>query len=130
MGRIVIAAYRPKKGQGEALRRLIVDHVPTLRAEGLVTDRAPITMEAQDGTVVEVFEWKSPAAIEAAHGNAAVQKMWGEYSEVCDYVPMGQVPEAAQLFSDFTPIDAVRHEGPKARARVKGRKPPPAKRRR
>ena len=109
MGRIVIACYRPRPGQKEALERLILDHVATLRAEGLVTDRAPITMSAQDGTVVEVFEWASSAAIEKAHVNPAVLKMWEQYGEVCDYIPVGQVPEAAQMFSEFAPIEGVRH---------------------
>ena len=63
MGRIVIACYRPKAGKKEALKRLILDHVATLRSEGLVTERTPITMEAEDGTIVEVFEWVSSAAI-------------------------------------------------------------------
>jgi len=104
MGRVVIACYRPKAGQGDALRRLMHSHVATLRSLGLVTDRAPITMEAKDGTFVEVFEWASPEAIEAAHGHPAVLQMWEQYGVVCDYVPISQVPEASQLFSEFTPI--------------------------
>jgi quinol monooxygenase YgiN len=128
MGRIVIAAYRPKEGAREALRRLIVQHVATLRSEGLVTDREPITMEAEDGTVVEVFEWKSTAAIEAAHANAAVLAMWDQYNEVCEYVPIAQVPEAARLFSEFTPVAGAKHElprrHPKARAKPRSTKRP------
>jgi hypothetical protein len=31
--------------------------------------------------------------------------MWEEYGKVCDYVPVGQVPEASQLFSEFTPVE-------------------------
>jgi quinol monooxygenase YgiN len=104
MGRIVIACYRPKPGKQEDLRRLTADHVPTLRSLGLVTDRAAVAMEAEDGTIVEVFEWASRDAIEAAHGNPTVQAMWQAYDAVCDYVPIGAVPEAARLFSEFTPI--------------------------
>ena len=104
MGRIVIACYRPKPGQDEALRALIRDHVATLRSIGLVTNRAPITMEAADGTIVEVFEWASAGAIETAHGHPTVLAMWDRYAQVCDYVPIAQVPEAAQLFPDFTPV--------------------------
>jgi hypothetical protein len=70
-----------------------------------VTDRAPITMEAMDGTFVEVFEWRSAEAIQAAHAHPVVLRMWEEYAMVCDYVPVGQVPEAAQLFSEFTPVE-------------------------
>ncbi len=101
---VVIACYRPKPGQQAALRALMPDHVPRLRAQGLVTDRAPIMMEAADGTIVEVFEWKSQQAIDSAHENPAVLEMWREYGEVCDYVPVATVAEAAQLFSNFTPL--------------------------
>jgi hypothetical protein len=113
MSRIVIACYRPKPGKKEALDRLILDHVATLRAEGLVTERTPITMSAQDGTVVEVFEWASSEAIEKAHVNPAVLRMWEQYAEVCDYIPVGQVPEAGQMFSEFAPIAGLRHSLPR-----------------
>ncbi|MEJ7602924.1 MAG: hypothetical protein WKG01_33860 [Kofleriaceae bacterium] len=105
MGRIVIVGYRPKPGKQDALRGLMRDHVARLRAEGLATERASIVMEAMDGTVIEVFEWVSQAAIDAAHTNPAVLAMWGEYAEVCDYVPVGAVPEASQLFSGFAPLE-------------------------
>ena len=97
MGRIVIACYRPKPGKEEALAALILDHVATLRGQGLVTDRVPITAVAGDGTIVEVFEWASSAAIESAHANPAILKMWDQYAEVCDYVPVAEVPEAANV---------------------------------
>src|ERR1043165_636916 len=98
MGRVVIVGYRPKAGKREELRRLIVDHVANLRSEGLVTDRRPITMEAEDGTIVEVFEWKSKEAMNAAHTNPVVLEMWAQYERVCDYVPVADVPEAVRLF--------------------------------
>lgn len=104
MERIVIACYRPKPGKLEELRALMATHLPTLREQGLVTDRESIVMEAADGTIVEVFGWKSRAAIESAHTNPAVLAMWARYAEVCEYVPVGQVPEAASLFSEFTPV--------------------------
>lgn len=104
MGRIVISCYRPKPGQQDALRALIRTHVSTLLSLNLVTDRQPITMEAADGTILEVFEWASQEAINSAHANPAVQKMWEQYGQVCDYIPVAQVPEATQLFSNFTPI--------------------------
>lgn len=106
MERIVIVAYRPKPGMQSRLRALMKTHVPRLREQGLVSERAPIVMEAEGGTVVEVFEWKSKEAIEQAHANEAVQRMWQEYAEVCEYVPIGQVPEASNLFSEFTPLSA------------------------
>lgn len=104
MGRLVISCYRPKPGHQDALRELMRTHVPTLRSQQLVTDRRPIAMEAADGTIIEVFEWASQAAIDSAHRNPVVQKMWEQYGRVCDYVPVAQVSEATQLFSNFTPL--------------------------
>jgi len=104
MGIIVISAYKPKEGKAEALKVLMRTHLPRLHKEGLATDRQSTMMEAADGTIFEVFEWVSEEAIRSAHSNPEVLKMWGEYDEVCDYVPIGSVTEAAQLFSSFKPF--------------------------
>jgi quinol monooxygenase YgiN len=101
---IVIASYKPKPGQSESLRQVMRTHLPTLRQQGLVTDRVSIMMEAKDGTIIEVFEWRSQAAIDQAHTNPAVLEMWGKYAEVCDYVPVGTVAETADMFPAFRPF--------------------------
>jgi hypothetical protein len=106
MGRIVIACYRPKPGREAALGALARSHVATLRSVGLVTERTPILMQAADGTIVEVFEWASADAIKTAHGHPVVLKMWDQYAAVCDYVPIAQVPEAAQMFAEFSPFES------------------------
>ena len=103
-GRIVIVGYKPKPGKAEALRSLASTHIQRLRTEGLVTPREAILMEASDGTIVEVFEWKSKDAIESAHKNPAVQALWKEFSDVCDYVPVASIAEAKQLFAEFAPV--------------------------
>ena len=105
MGRIVIACYRPKAGRENELLALTKTHVPILRGEGLVTRRTPIVGRAADGTIVEVFEWVSQAAIDSAHSNPAVLRMWEQYGEVCDYVKFGDLREAADLFAGFEPVD-------------------------
>jgi hypothetical protein len=105
MGKIVIVGYKPKENKADALKELMKTHLPRLKQEGLVTDRASIIMEAGDGTIVEVFEWLSEEAIQNAHKNPAVLKMWDEYAEVCDYVPVGSLAEAGSLFSSFEPLD-------------------------
>jgi quinol monooxygenase YgiN len=104
MGRIVIVGYKPKPGKAEALRSLASVHIQRLRAEGLVTPREAIIMEANDGTIIEVFEWKSKEAIESAHKNPVVQALWKEFSEACDYVPVASIAEAKQLFAEFSPV--------------------------
>lgn len=105
MGRIVIAVYKPKEGKAQALAALVQGHVARLREQNLVTDRAPIIMTSSSGAVIEVFEWQSEAAIEAAHKDPVVMEMWGQFAEVCDYVPIAECPEAQHMFSEFTPLE-------------------------
>jgi hypothetical protein len=78
--RIAIACYKPKAGKSQELKALMRKHHGILKGENLVTDRAPVIMESKDGTIVEVFEWKSKAAIDQAHTNTVVLRMWNEYS--------------------------------------------------
>jgi quinol monooxygenase YgiN len=105
MGIMVIVAYRPKPGKDAQLLALMRTHVPILREQGLASDRPAYAMRAKDGTIIEVFEWKSQAAIDSAHTNAAVGKMWQSYGEVCDYVPLKDVKEASDMFAGFEPIE-------------------------
>jgi len=105
MGRITIVAYKPKSGKAEELKELTKTHVRRLKKEGFVTDREAVIMEAGDGTIVEVFEWLSDEAIAQAHKNPEVQKMWGEYAEVCDYVPLNTLNEANMVFAGFMPLN-------------------------
>jgi hypothetical protein len=80
-------------------------HVAVLRSEQLVSDRAPYAMRAADGTLVEVFEWRSADAIHQAHTNAAVQAVWGEFCVAFDYVPLANLAEARQMFAEFDSVD-------------------------
>jgi quinol monooxygenase YgiN len=103
-GVCVIVAYRPKPGKERELIELVRNRVPTLRKEGLVTDRVPTIMRARDGTIVEVSEWKSREAIDAAHKNPNVLAMWEKFSAVCECVPLKTLPEADDMFAGFEPV--------------------------
>jgi hypothetical protein len=103
-GVMAIVAYRPRSGKAARLLELTKEHVPMLRRERLATDRPAYAMLAADGTIIEVFEWKSQAAIDSAHTNPAVGKMWGEYAEVCEFVPLAKVKECSDMFAGFQPI--------------------------
>jgi quinol monooxygenase YgiN len=103
-GVIVIVAYRPKPGKEQQVLELVRARVPTLLKEGLVTDRAPTIMRARDGTIVEVSEWKSREAIEAAHKNPNVLAMWNQFFAICDCVPLNTLAEASEMFAGFEPL--------------------------
>ena len=104
MGRFVIVAYKPKDGRAAELDAVVAKHLRVLREQDLITDRDGYTMRAEDGTVIEVFEWRSKEAIEEAHGNAAVGALWAEFGAVCDYVPLSSLAETDRMFAEF---DAV-----------------------
>jgi quinol monooxygenase YgiN len=101
---IVIVAYRPKPGKESETLDLVRSRVPTLRKEGLVTDRSPIIMRARDGTIIEVSEWKSQEAIDAAHKNPNVLVMWNRFFEVCDCIPLNTLSESSEMFAGFEPV--------------------------
>jgi len=104
-GVCVIVAYRPKPGKADELPDLVLSRVPTLCQEGLVSDRAPTIIRARDGTIIEVSEWKSREAIDAAHKNPKVLVMWEKFFAVCDCVPLNRLAEAEEMFAGFEPVN-------------------------
>ena len=100
----MIVAYRPKPGKEAELLEVVRSRVPTLRKEDLVTDRAPTLMRAKDGTIIEVSEWKSREAIEAAHKNENVGALWNKFFALCDCVPLETVTETSEMFAGFETI--------------------------
>jgi hypothetical protein len=83
---------------------LVRNRVPTLRNEGLVTERAPTIVRARDGTIIEVSEWKSHEAIDAAHKNPIVLAMWNKFFEASDCIPLNQLSESAEIFAGFESV--------------------------
>jgi quinol monooxygenase YgiN len=104
MGRFVIVAYTPKPGQQKALLAAVKKHLQVLHAEKLVTDKTGYVMRAADGTIVEVFEWRSAESIQQAHTNPAVQALWGEFGAACDYTPLARLKESQQMFAEFEAV--------------------------
>jgi quinol monooxygenase YgiN len=104
MGRFVIVAYAPKPGMADALLAAVRKHLQVLHAENLVTDRPAYVMRATDGTLLEVFEWRSAEAIAKAHATPAVQALWAEFGAACDYRPLSGLAECQQLFAEFEPV--------------------------
>lgn len=102
--RIVVVAYKPLPGKNADLEALTSSHHARLLKEGLVTNRPPVTLKAADETIIEIFEWVSKEAINAAHSNPTVLAMWQEFAQVCEYIPAGQVKEFQTMFSEFKPL--------------------------
>jgi quinol monooxygenase YgiN len=101
---IVIASYRPKEGKEEGMKKVLRDHMPVLRKEGLITNFPVIVLKAKDGSYLEIFEWKSQEAINEAHNNENVLALWKKFEEVCTYISLSDIEECRNVFADFKPV--------------------------
>lgn len=102
---ISIAAYRPRPGKTRQLRNCVKVHNETLKSQKLITNRKPIVMQAKDGTILEVFEWKSEQAIADAHENPVVRRLWKRFDACCTYVSLRELDETAEVFAGFAPMN-------------------------
>jgi hypothetical protein len=98
---LAIASYKPKAGQEKAFLELVEKHLPTLRELQLATDRSSFLAKALDGTIIEVFEWTSVNAVNAAHHHPAVADIWEKMTLIADFHPLSSIPEAQTPFSSF-----------------------------
>lgn len=105
MRTMVIALFRPKPGKDADLLACMRDHLPVLRAQGLATGRPSVVLRAADGTLLEIFEWVSQAAIDAAHANPAVLTLWERYAACCEYITLGDLAEAKAMFPGFELVE-------------------------
>ena len=107
MGSLVIAVYRPRKGKAKALLEIVGDHVPTLRRLGLVTSREAIVGKAEDGSIIEIFEWVSDEAIDRAHHDPTIQRIWKRINSASDCVSLSALNESRMPFPSFEPLDVT-----------------------
>ena len=103
-GIIALALYRPKEGKTEELKRILHNHIPTLREEVLITEREVIAFQAEDGTLIEVLEWRSEQAIEQAHQSVKVMAVWDQIGEVAELTSFSTLSEAQHPFPNFQPV--------------------------
>jgi len=106
---MVIAMYRPKPGREAALAKLVAAHHRQLLEWGFATKRKPLVLRSvKDGTILEIFEWKSAKAVEKAHSDPRIHEMWGRYDAVCRYVSLGDLAEAKGPFPHFEIVSPKR----------------------
>jgi quinol monooxygenase YgiN len=96
-----MALYRPKPGKENELKEILKIHIPTLREEGLITDRELLTLQAEDGTIIEIAEWKSNESKEKAHQSTNVMSVWNKISSVAEITSFSSLAEAHKPFPNF-----------------------------
>lgn len=102
--RMTFAMYVPKSGKDEALMEIVNTHVTTLRQYGLVTDRDNYISKSSEGVIIEVFEWVSEEAKNAAHEHPAIAQIWERMTPLCEFGQMKHLREANMPFPNFTCI--------------------------
>ncbi len=101
MGIHVLAIYKPTEDGAAALETEVATHVQKLRELGFATDFPSAILRAEDGTIIEHFEWVDQAAIDAAHEHPAVHEMWGRFAACCEYGTLDGLPNASTMFPEF-----------------------------
>jgi len=106
MGRISVAAFRPKTGMEDELRRVIADRLPLLRRLGMATEREPILMRSTEGVVIQVSEWTDDEAIARAHEAPEVLELWRRFDACCTCVRLDTLAESHDDFATFEAVGA------------------------
>ena len=100
-GPIVIAVYKPKDGQDAATRKFARGHQAMLKDLNLVGPMPATLIAAEDGTILEVFQWKDKAAVETSHNSDVVLAYWQDMAAVCDFGVLNDIAEAQNTFPHF-----------------------------
>ncbi|MDM5327355.1 antibiotic biosynthesis monooxygenase [Neobacillus sp. CF12] len=101
---VFMALYRPKPGKENELRDILKVHIPVLREEGLITERELLTLQAEDGTIIEIAEWKSSEAIDKAHQSDKVMSVWNQIGALAELTNLSSLAEAQYPFPNFKAI--------------------------
>jgi quinol monooxygenase YgiN len=101
---VFMALYRPNPGKEDELNEVLKVHIPTLREEDLITSRELMTLQAEDGTIIEIAEWRSTEAIEKAHQSAKVIAIWNKIGSLAELTSLSTLAEAQHPFPNFKPL--------------------------
>jgi hypothetical protein len=99
----VTATYRVPRKAEPVFRRLLKAHWPTLRRLKLVGPARPLILRGQEkgGPIyIEIFDWVSMAAVDAAHRAPEVAAIWDGIGRLCK-------PRAGQPGWAFPHFDRV-----------------------
>jgi hypothetical protein len=104
-GEYVIASYKPKSGKENDLMAVLREHMGILASQNLIEEQNALILSASNGTILEIFRWKSKDAIAEAHRNPAVLEMWKRFEACCTYEPLSTLQECSHPFAGFEAVD-------------------------
>ena len=84
----VLCMFRVVQGRQEELVKLCHEHDAVLRRLDLCSDEPAVLYVGQDDLsrpfVVKIFQWRSAAALKAAHEHPDVQMIWEAMEPLCE----------------------------------------------
>lgn len=94
--------YQPTSPEHhEKMLEILKRHIPTLRKYELITDSQAYLLQSENGTLIEIFEWKDEKAKQAAHEHPAIRIIWGEMEGICTFPSLSDLPESKSRFPNF-----------------------------
>jgi hypothetical protein len=101
---ITIALYRPEAGKDAELRKLIAEHIPVLRKLELITDRPSVLMKSNNGTYIEIFEWRAADSAFKAEQHPEVARIWEAMAKIAELPTIASLEEMKFNFPQFEPV--------------------------
>lgn len=106
---LAIAVYHAMEEKEEEFFSLIRAHWPVLYRRGLVTPMRPKVSQSSTtpGVFIETFEWKSPAAVDRAHRDPEVQRIWNAMAAIWQKpsATLARLAECQSQFAHFPMLD-------------------------
>ena len=100
--RISLAAYRPRSGRDAELLEVFEAEFACLRAGGHVTDRPVPICRTDRGEYLAILEWSSDHAVDDAHQDAEVVRVWARKAEVAEYMAPRDLAGSDVPFVSYT----------------------------
>lgn len=101
MSEYAIAVYELKDASlAPQLEAKLREHRRLLEEENLCIAQGYATLKDNNNFYIEVVGWK-PGAVEAAHKNSKVLKLWGEFEPLCQFKTLRDLPSSVNPFPKF-----------------------------
>jgi hypothetical protein len=101
MRHIALILYSPRKDREQELVEMLQNNIPVMRKLGLVTDREQIIARTKDGSILQVFEWKSEDSQDQAMAHPVCQEMWLKVGNISEFQKPAVLAEFNEVFSMF-----------------------------
>jgi hypothetical protein len=105
--RISLAAYRPRPGKDEELLELFEAEFARLRTGRHVTDRRVPICRTDRGEYLAILEWSSDHAVDDAHRDAQVLRIWARKAEIAEYLAPRDLAGSDVPFVSYTKLRDV-----------------------